>query len=241
VTPEQTAGAVRPAVLKIGAAQAESPHTLRRARQLGLTGWAFYVVGRGGALGDVRPDTAAAALGFIAPDAVHDGWEAAGRVAAPSAIAGYAIEEYCRWGDEVLSPPPRLIELAGRVVLAADPTGLPLFAAWRSMPVPDSGPGGRAAVLLHLLYEHRMGAHLVAARAVGLSPLEAVVAGPDGEPGAVAFGWQPPFPPPEPLVRKRIWAEALTDRVAGEAYRVLDVSERIELVELLEATAAKLP
>ena len=96
---------------------------------------------------------------------------------------------------------------------------MPLFAAWRAMPLPDDSPGARAAVLAHLLREHRGAAHLLAVRASGLSPLEAIIAGPEGEAGATAFGWQPPFPPFEPLVRRRSWAEALTDRIAGEAFR----------------------
>src|SRR3954464_9205870 len=76
VTPEQAAAAAKLAVLELGGAFSDDPKTMRRARQIGLTGWAFYVAGRGGALGDVRADTVAAALGFIAPEAVQDGWGA---------------------------------------------------------------------------------------------------------------------------------------------------------------------
>jgi hypothetical protein len=237
VTPEQTAAAARPPVHELGSAFSEDPKTLRRARQLGLTGWAFYVAGRGGALGNVRPDTVAAALGFISADAVRDGWEAARRVADPEKIAEQHLEECCRWGREKLNSfagLARLVSLAEPVVLAADGAGLPLFAAWRSMPVPEQGPGARAAVLAKLLREHRAGAHLVAIRAGGLSPLEAIIAGPEGEAGAIAYGWQPPFPPAGPLIRKRVWADAITDRIVGEAYRVLDVPERVELLHLLD-------
>jgi hypothetical protein len=84
-----------------------------------------------------------------------------------------------------------------------------------------------------LLGEHRAGAHLLAVRAAGLTPLEAVLATPGGAAEAVAFGWQPPFPPGEPLLRRRVWADALTDRIIGEAYRTLAVPERNELVDLL--------
>jgi hypothetical protein len=237
VTPEQTAGAARAPVARLGGAFAEDPKTLRRARQLGLTGWAFYVTGRAGALGDVRSDTAAAALGFISAEAVHDGWEAARKVTSPAKVAEYHREECCRWGTERMGGVPgltRMVELAERVVLAADAAGLPLFAAWRAMPVPADGPGARAAVLMHLLREHRAGAHLLAIRAGGLTPLEALITGPDGEAGAVAYGWQPPYPRFEPLVRRRMWAEALTHRIAGEAYRVLSTAERTALVGLLE-------
>jgi hypothetical protein len=119
------------------------------------------------------------------------------------------------------------------VVVSADAGGLPLFAAWRAMPVPEDGVGVRVAVLGRLLSEHRTGARLMAVRAAGLSPMEAVLAGPGGSAEAVSVGWQPPFPPQAPLLRKRVWADALTDRITGQAYRTLDVPERAQLVELL--------
>jgi hypothetical protein len=242
VTPELTAAACKPAVQELGGAFTECPKTLRRARELTLSGWAFYVAGRGGALGDVRADTVAAALGFIAPEAVNDGWEAARRVVPPAEVAAQSLAECCRWGVEHLGAfggLRRLVELLERAVLAADPAGMPLFAAWRAMPVPSDAPGARATVLLHLLREHRSGGHLLAVRAAGLSPLEAIISGPDGEAGAVAFGWQPPYPPLGPLVRRRAWAEAVTDRIAGQAFRVLDPVERAELVGLLESALAE--
>jgi hypothetical protein len=229
-------------VQEFGGAFAQCPKTLRRARQLGLTGWSFYVAGRGGALGDVRPETVAAALGFIADDAVRDGWDTASRVATPSQVAAQYLAECCRWGRERLDGLPgvyRLTALAERVVVAADPAGLTLFGAWRSMPVPEDGPGAQAAVLAKLLLEYRTGAHLVAIRASGLSPLEALVASAEGEAAAVAYGWQPPFPPVGPLLRKRIRADVITDRMVGKAFQVLDVAERRELVRLFaEAVAA---
>ena len=51
---------------------------------------------------------------------------------------------------------------------------------------------------------------------------------------------KPPYPPVEPLMRRRAWAEALTDRIAGEAYQVLDPAERQELVELMETASRML-
>jgi hypothetical protein len=243
VTPEQTAAAAHPAVREFGNSFAEDPRTLRRARQLGLTGWAFYIAGRAGVLGDVDPDTVAAALGFVAADAVRDGWEAGRRVVPPRQIAEHHLAECCRWGREKLDDLPgatRLVALAGRVVAAAEPGGLPLFAAWRAMPVPEDGPGARVAVLARLLGEHRASARLVAVRAAGLTPLEAVLASAGGPAEAVAFGWQPPFPPCGPLLRKRVWADALTERITGEAYRTLSVPERAELVELLRDAARAL-
>jgi hypothetical protein len=236
VTPEQTATMIRSSVQELGGAFAEDPKTLRRARQLGLTGWSFYVAGRGGALGDVRPDTVAAALGFISTEAVRDGWDTARRVTTPSQVAEQHLAECCRWGREKLDgyhSVERLVALAERVVVAADATGLTLFGAWRCMPMPEDGPGARAAVLAKLLLEYRTGAHLVAIRAGGLTPLEALIASDEGEAAAVAYGWQPPYPHVGPLLRKRIRADVITDRIVGEAFQVLDVTERIELIRLL--------
>lgn len=244
MTPEQAAAAAKPGVLALVGAFAESPRTLRRARMMGLSGWAYYVAARAGALGDVRPDTAGAALGFIAQEAVTDGWEAAAKMLAPSEVAAQHLDECCRWGVEQFAEftrLDRLIELAQRVVLAADPAGLPLFAAWRAMPVPDDAPGARAAILLHLMREHRAGAHVLAVRSSGLTALEAIIAGPDGETGAVAFGWQPPYPPAGPLMRRRLWAEAVTDAIAGQAFALLDPDERVELVGLIDSLQSLLP
>jgi hypothetical protein len=243
MTPEQAAAAAKGALLQLGSAYTQCPNTLSGARVLGLTAWAFQVAGRAGVLGEASADTVAAALGFVAPDAIRDGWEAARRVAPPIDIARQHLAECCRWGRENLDrlpDGPRLAALAERVVLAAEPAGLPLFAAWRAMPVPEGGAGARVAVLAKLLREQRVGAHLLAIRASGLSPLEAVIGGPEGEAGAVAFGWQPPFPRPEPLLRRCIWAEKLADRIVAEAYGILDPEERVEFVTLADRAAATL-
>ncbi|WP_341718999.1 hypothetical protein QQG74_04325 [Micromonospora sp. FIMYZ51] len=241
MTPEQVAAASKPAVLVLGEAYNRCPTTLRRARLLGISGWAFYITGRAGALGDVRAETAAAALGFIAPDAVADGWDAAARTVRPVEVAAASLAECCRWGEENLATVPgvdRLATLVERAVAAADASGMPLFAAWRAMPSPAQHTAARAATGLRLLREHFTGAHLLAVRASGMSPLEAVLAGPEGESGAVACGWPPPYPPVGPLVRRRLWAEAVTDRLVAPAFAALGPGDGAELVELLAGMRA---
>jgi hypothetical protein len=243
VTPEQAAANAMTGLATIVGAFAESPQTLRRARLLGLSGWAYHVSARAGALGDVRPETVAAAIGFIAPDAVIDGWESTAKASTPMEVASWHLHELCKWGIEQIGGFPRLnrlLELAGPVVEAVDHAALPLFAAWRAMPAPDTAPGAQAAVLLHLLHEQRLGVHVVAVRASGLTPLQAIIAGPEGETGAVAFGWQPPYPPAGPIVRRLMWAESVADSLAGQAYAVLDRGERVELIGLLESLSHRL-
>jgi len=242
VTPELTAAAAVAPVGELDTAWSTDPRTLRRARLLELSGWAFYVAGRGGVLGDdVRPETVVAALGLIAPDAVRAGWDAARKVG-PATVAASRLAECARWGEERLSSvaDERVVELAERVVEFADAVAMPLFAATRAMPAPDGGAGARAAVLVHLLREHRASAMLVAIRACGLRPVEAIIAGPEGEQEAITFGWTPPFPTRVSVLRRYAYAEALADRIAGGAYAVLAPSERVELLQRLGAAAATL-
>jgi hypothetical protein len=241
VTPELAASFAKVPVAQLDTAWSTAARTLRRARQLELSGWAFYVAGRGGVLGDdARAETVTAAIGTIAPDAVRAGWDAARKVG-PSEVAASRLAECARWGDEHLaglSELDRLVELADRVVEAADAVALPLFAAGRAAPSPDGGAGARAALLAHLLRELRAGALLVAAKACGLSPVELVIAGPAGEEEAITLGWQPPFPARLPLLRRHSFADALADRIAGQAYGTLSAAERGELVAALTAAAA---
>jgi hypothetical protein len=230
----------------LGSAYAECPKTLRTARELGLTGWSFFVAGLGGALGDVHPDTVAAALGFIARDAVRDAWAAARQVQPVACIAAQNLAQCCRWGSEKLdglAAAESLADLTARIAAGVDETGMPLFAAWRAMTAQILGAeitaGARIAVQMNLLRHHRAAAHLMAVRTTGLTPLEAIISGPEGEAGAVAFGWQAPYPAIGPLMRRRAFAEALTDRICGPAYAVLTVVERAEFVRLADAAAAQ--
>jgi hypothetical protein len=240
VTPELAAAATKWPLYELETAWSTCSETLRQARVLELPGWAFYVAGRGGALGDdTRPDTGAAAIGVINPDAVRAGWEAA-RGVGPARVATSRLAECARWGDEYLTKLLEvdcLVALAERVTMAADAVAMPLFAATRSMPAPAGGAGARAAVLAHLMRELRAGALLLAGRSCGLSPVEMIIAGPDGEEEAIMFGWQPPFPSRTPLMRRFLFAEALADRIAGQAYAVLTVRERVDLVRVLTGAA----
>jgi hypothetical protein len=94
--------------------------------------------------------------------------------------------------------------------------------------------------MLHLLHEQLLGVHVVAVRASGLTPLQAIIAGPEGETGAVAFGWQPPYPPAGPIVRRLMWAESVANSLAGQAYAALDRAERVEFIGLLESISHRL-
>ena len=129
----------------------------------------------------------------------------------------------------------RLADLAGRVVDAADATSRGLFAAWRAWPDPAGDPAARAGLALLRLREHRGGGHLLAVSAEGLTPLEAILAGP-GPAKAAANGWDPPYPSVSGERTQRLHAAGRrTDALAGMAYACLDTAERADLVGLLRA------
>lgn len=239
-----TAAAVRRAVVDVGGGFMVSPEAKAAGKAGGYRGWELYMTGRAGVLGDPPAEVVAATFGFFHPAMVARHW-AAGRALRPlpETVARYA--EVCRdWGRSRLGALPgvdRLAELLGVVADAADPTGYPLFAGWRSVPLPEDAPA-RVSQLLHVLREHRGGAHLVAVLACGLTPLQAVVAGPYGVAEVAFHGWPEPHPVLDDELRTRhARAEDLTDRLVAPAYAALDADRAEELVRLLkEATALAL-
>jgi hypothetical protein len=231
----------RPAVVGLGGGFMLSPEAKAAGKEIGLRGRELYVVGRGGAMGDVKAASVAAAFAFWEPGLVAGAWES-GRAKVPvaDAVARYAgiCHEWGRnrWSD--LAGAERLNELLGAVVEAADPAGLVLFAGWRAHPLP-ADPPARSAQLLHVLREHRGGTHVSAVRVAGLSPLEAVVAGPYGPDNAAFSGWSEPLPEvTDDLQARHARAEELTDEQVAPAYAVLSDHETAELADLLEAAAA---
>jgi len=223
-------------VSEVGGGFMISPEAKSAGKEHGYRGWAFYMGGRAGVLGDTSPAVVAAALGFLEPKMVEAAWQASAAVA-PAAETAQRYAEVCRtWGRNRwagLDGLDRLAHLLQGVVERVDPAGLPVFAGWHELPLPED-PAGRCAQLLQVLREHRGGAHLVAVRAVGLHPLEAIVAGSGGVGNARFFGWPEPFPEIEGQVQaRRAEAERLTTELVSPAYAGLGNRDAEDLAELL--------
>ncbi|MFF2083497.1 hypothetical protein ACFVVM_06955 [Nocardia sp. NPDC058176] len=236
-----TAAAVKQQVLELGGAFMLSREVRQFGADIGVPGFhGTYTRGRGGVLGEVDADVIVAAFGFFEPECVRTAWES---VPLPADKAAEAYLNACReFGRRKLAAfeeADRLAELLGRVVAAASPVGVPLFAGWRAMPVAEDG---RAAVaqLTHVLRELRGGLHLLAVTAQGLTPLQAVlIAGSpvsDGPTHARLLGWNEPFEPTTDDQRAR-WtaAEAVTEALIAPSFEVLDADESAELVTLMTA------
>ncbi len=245
MTPLEIVDATAKPILELGRAWMLAPATAERATELGLElPFGFWVNGRAGVLGDVGPDVAAAAIGFMYPPLVHHYW--LGRPAALSAgaVARAYAEAAAAWGREALAAVPEadLVEVTGlarRVADAAQPSVGALFAGWRALE-PPADPAGAAAVTLNVLREMRGGAHLSAAHASGLGPLAAIIAAPDqvrgGTAGAERFGWPQPWP--EADEARRAEAERLTSLICVPAYGALNGPSGPRFVELVASLRA---
>lgn len=232
-------GVARP-IGRLGGDWFISPQAKQAARTLGQRGWPAYVKGRGSALGDVDADVVVAVFGFMEPERIREAWDEPCALAMDEIKAVYI--NACRdWSREHLSDfngLDRLVELLARVSAGADCTAVPLFAAWRASPRPEDA-AGRAGQLLMELRELRGGLHLGAVLAAGLTPLEAIVAGPGGTGNAEFFGWTHAEMPDQvaidSLAPAREQAEAVTDRMVAVDWSALDADERQEVAALLNS------
>jgi hypothetical protein len=241
LSPAEAAAGVKDAVGAWGFAWMSDPEVRARGKaELGLRGRPLYHLGRGGALGDVPVEVVIAAEAFFPPAVVRASWEEGRQLVEPlraaQVYAGLCADVFrARHGSA--ADLPRLVELLERVVDGAEAAGLPLFAGWRALPRPDDA-AGRAGLLLNVLREHRGAVHVAAVAAVGLGPLEAVMAGSYGESNARFFEWPEPYPDPDPWRARWDAEEDLTRAGAARAYDVLTSGERAEFVTLVQGTLA---
>jgi hypothetical protein len=206
----------------LGGAFYFDPATLDAGKQLGLDGFRFYVLGRGGVLGDVEPDVVLAAFGYFEPSLVERMWRSATEIMAPREAARAYLGCCARFGRARFADVAGLeayAEAAEQVIAATEPAALPLFAGVRAEPMPDDAPA-RAAHLAVVLRELRGSAHLVAVRASGLSTRVAHAIKRPAEVGL--FGWSeaPEITDDDRARHER--AEALTDEILLPSFAVLD-------------------
>lgn len=236
------AAAVKEQIGSLGGAFMISREAKAFSQETGLEGWAPYLRGRCGVLGEVDADVVASAAGFFPVEVVRAAWNS-GRPGVPADRAAHRYAQVCQdFGRRKLAgfgEADRLAELLDGVVADAGPVGAPLFAGWRAMPLPDDGPA-RVLQLAHVLRELRGGMHITAVLASGLTPLQAMLVGgsqiiPDGEASARYFGWTGPFPALSDEVRQgRFRAERLTDELVAPAFASLTEAAGAELVALLD-------
>ena len=218
------------AIGSIGAAFYFSPDTVAKGKEVGLDGFRFYALGRGGVLGDVEPEVVHAAFGYFHTGLIDKIWNSAKEIVAPREAARLYIQAAHEMGRAKFSDIAGLdgfVEAATQIINSIEGASLPLFAGVRAEPVPADAP----AAAMHqamVLRELRGSMHLLALTACGVS---SSVAHAVKRPGDVAmFGYDEP---PEVSDEDRAnWhrAENLTDELLAPAYAALTDAQATALV-----------
>ena len=102
--PVDTIHAIAKKTGDIGASFYFTPETLARGKELGLDGFRFYGLGRGGVLGDVEADVVRSAFGYFHPAIIDRIWNSATVGARPASRA----REYLALRPRSRSPEVRL-------------------------------------------------------------------------------------------------------------------------------------
>jgi hypothetical protein len=224
MTPAELISATSPAIGSLGGSFYFQPATLERGKAIGLDGFRFYFLGRGGVLGDVESPVVTSAFGYFEPALVARMWDSAKEIVPPRE-AGAAYVEACRdHGRAHLGEVGGLEEFcaaAGAVVAAQHPAGLALFAGWAAEPLPDDA-AGKAMQLVTTLREMRGSVHLLAIVTSGLSVQKAhFIKRPDDYKN---FGYDADAPPEiaDSDLERYDRACQLTDELLAPAYSTLD-------------------
>jgi hypothetical protein len=214
--------------------------TYERGNELGFDGLDFYVCGRGGVLGYVDASVVAATLAFFNPAMTLERWRRGLGVMPPLDAALEFAGCLYAWGDQHLDQDhdfdyDRLAGYLNRVVAGASPVGAPLFAAWRTLPLPEDAAG----IVLHqlnALHELRGAMNASCVLASGLDPVVAVLVRMPVMAGI--FGWERPYPEVGLATKAWVKAERATDRVMARVFSVLDETEQERFASLIEQLKA---
>ena len=228
---------ISPFFSDLGSKYMLDPATAEIGKAAGYSdGFSFYFAGRGGVLGDVDADVIYSAFEFFDQPLVRKMWERGvaveGARKAGSRYAGAADA----WGIAHISGfagAARFNALAEQVVASVDAGGLSLFAGLRAEPLP-ANPHARTYRLVTYLRELRGCLHINAVVAEGLTGLQAVLTGENGNFFAKIHGYQEPYPDVAHLAPARARAEATTAKLMSNIYeQSLTPAERGEFAALV--------
>lgn len=238
MNPDELVQNACPKIADLGAAFYFAPATLASGKELGLDGFRFYMLGRGGVLGDVEPAVVGSAFGYFAPGLVNKIWTTAKEKVAPR-DAGRAYmacaQEYGRATFSDIEGLDAFCDAAEAINNATDAAGLALYAGIAAEPLADDAPA-RAMQLTAVLREYRGSAHLAAIRSLGLS---AAVAHAIKRPDDVAtFGYESPPSITDNDRALHTQSETLTDQMVLGAYSAVDSAGADALMTGLNAMEA---
>lgn len=228
------------AIGTIGAAFYFHPDTVARGKEAGLDGFRFYILGRGGVLGNVEPAVVHGAFGYFHLGLIAKMWTSGSERVAPRDAARLYHGCAHELGRAKLADVEGLdgfVEAVTQLIDSVEGASLPLFTAMRAEPVPDDLP----AAALHqamVLRELRGSVHLLALVAQGLDSATAhAIKRPDD---VSVFGYETAPDIGDDDRAKWDRAEAMTDQLLAPAYSGLSDEQASALVAGTEAIAAAL-
>ncbi len=168
----------RETVEPIAAAVYFSPEPIQALAALGLGPLEGYFCGRAAAMGKVSGETVRSIFAFFNPKVAVPATESGWQKASPEDVLHarlYGISSCMRrlLGPDLDPDLVRVTETLSGAMESLDGSGRPLFAAWRSVEIPDD-PHLRLWRACDLFREHRGAAHVAAWLISELPPREAV-------------------------------------------------------------------
>jgi hypothetical protein len=238
MTPEQLVQAAAPKIGALGASFYFHPDTMAVGLAHGVKGYRWYILGRGGVLGDVEAPVVKAAFGYFAPGLLGKLWDSA-RAVLPAREAGHVYHGCCAAIGRVrFSAIPELdafnVAMA-KIVAAQSPDALPMFAGIAAEPLSDDA-AGRALQLTAVARELRGSLHLVAVLASGLSTQVAHYLKRPND--YELFGWTDPPEVRSSDTARLDAAERMTDELVLDAFAAVTEDEADLIVRVLTAMEA---
>jgi hypothetical protein len=243
VTGAELVRRAHPLVADLGGLFYFAPASLARAAALGLTPSQWYFLGRGGALGDVDAAVVDSALGYFAPSVVAGHWDTGRAVVPPQEVARAHIQCCRDFGRQHLGAAAFLasfVPAAAKILTAAPPLALPLFAAVKTFALAGD-LAGAATQAVAAIREFGAGVHLLAVATVGLAPATAHWL---TTPHAwESFGYHPSDIPciTESDRQRLAHADELTAKLLEPGYAALDDAEGQHLLRGLAEMKSLLP
>ncbi|MCP4962849.1 MAG: hypothetical protein GY925_26735 [Actinomycetia bacterium] len=229
-----------PTLNSAGAAYYFAPETLAKGKEIGLDGFRFYCLGRGGVLGDVEPAVISSAFGYFAAGLVTKIWNSAKEIISPREAARAHLACADDLGRARLGGVEGLdgfCDAAETIITNTDPSGLALFAAVAAEPMPEDR-AARAYRNVLILRELRGSVHLISVVAEGLTAVTAhAIKRPDD---VATFGHAEPPEIGETEIAALDAAEKRTDDIMTRFYGVLNDAQKLALATGTAAIGAAL-
>lgn len=226
MTPQELVAATAGPVGGLGAKYYFHPDTLAAGKDLGLDGFRFYFLGRGGMIGNVGAPVVLSAFGYFNPDVATKMWESGREICDPATAATRMLQCNAELGRAALGDIDGLdafCQAAEATCDRTDPAALALYAGAVSQPLPEDLPA-RAMQNLINHRELRGSLHLAAIVATGLDPVEAHA---QRRPGDMElFGWPADRRAIDGTAELLAGADELTDRMHAQLWAPASDSER---------------